>query len=86
MFKLLHPGLYIYHCAAAPVPVHVANGMYGLLLVEPEKPLPPVDKEYYVMQSDIYAMPDDSRTDGVLVHDYVHGLKEMPSHVVFNGA
>lgn len=38
----------VYHCAAAPVPVHVQNGMYGLLLVEPEAGLPPVDKEFYV--------------------------------------
>jgi FtsP/CotA-like multicopper oxidase with cupredoxin domain len=36
-FKLLNPGLYVYHCAAAPLPIHVANGMYGLLLVEPEE-------------------------------------------------
>lgn len=85
MFKLLNPGLYIYHCAAAPVPVHMANGMYGLMLVEPEKPLPPVDKEFYVMQSDIYAEKDDSREDRVLVHAYTKGLKEQPTHVVFNG-
>jgi FtsP/CotA-like multicopper oxidase with cupredoxin domain len=47
-FKLLYPGLYVYHCAAAPVPAHIMNGMYGLCLVEPEyNTLPPVDKEYY---------------------------------------
>jgi hypothetical protein len=36
VFKMLYPGLFIYHCAAAPVPMHIANGMYGLILVEPE--------------------------------------------------
>ena len=53
-FKCLNPGLYVYHCAQAPVPLHIANGMYGLILVEPEGGLPPVDKEYYVMQGDVY--------------------------------
>jgi nitrite reductase (NO-forming) len=53
-FRMLWPGLFVYHCAAAPVPMHVANGMYGLILVEPEGGLPPVDKEYYVMQSEYY--------------------------------
>ncbi len=45
-FKALNPGLYVYHCATAPVGMHVANGMYGLILVEPEGGLPPVDREY----------------------------------------
>lgn len=53
-FKLLHPGLFIYHCAAPPVMDHIANGMYGLILVEPENGLPKADKEFYVLQSEIY--------------------------------
>ena len=53
-FKALNPGLYVYHCATAPVGMHIANGMYGLILVEPEGGLPKVDKEYYVMQSEFY--------------------------------
>ena len=53
-FKTLNPGLYVYHCATAPVGMHIANGMYGLILVEPEGGLPKVDKEYYVMQGDFY--------------------------------
>jgi len=48
-FRMLHPGLFIYHCAAPPVMDHIANGMYGLILVEPEKGLPKVDKEFYVL-------------------------------------
>lgn len=54
-FKCLYPGLYIYHCAAAPVPAHIMNGMYGMVLIEPEfGKLPAVDREYYVLQSEFY--------------------------------
>jgi nitrite reductase (NO-forming) len=53
-FKALNPGLYVYHCATAPVGMHIANGMYGLILIEPEGGLPKVDKEYYIMQGDFY--------------------------------
>ena len=53
-FKALNPGLFIYHCATAPVGMHVGNGMYGLILVEPKEGLPPVDREYYVMQGEFY--------------------------------
>src|SRR5688572_27056748 len=53
-FKALNPGLYIYHCATPSVPEHISAGMYGMILVEPEGGLPTVDKEFYVMQGDIY--------------------------------
>lgn len=53
-FRMLHPGLFIYHCAAPPVMDHIANGMYGLILVEPKKGLPKVDREFYVLQSEVY--------------------------------
>jgi len=90
-FKLLHPGLYVYHCAAAPVPVHIANGMYGLMYVQPaEGDLPPVDREYYVMQSEFYHEPpeilDDGRPSKVVEFSYPNGLAEEPSIVVFNGS
>ena len=55
-FKALNQGIYVYHCATAPVGMHVANGMYGLILVEPPEGLPPVDHEYYVMQGDFYTV------------------------------
>ena len=82
-FRMLQPGLYVYHCAAAPVPVHVANGMYGLVLVEPSDGMPTVDKEFYVMQSEFYTEPsgDPHRLD----FSYQRGLDENPTHVVFNG-
>ena len=53
-FKALNPGLYVYHCATPPVGMHMANGMYGLILVEPRGGLPRVDREYYVMQGDFW--------------------------------
>ncbi|KAH7136890.1 copper-containing nitrite reductase [Dactylonectria estremocensis] len=89
-FKLLYPGLYVYHCAAAPVPVHIANGMYGLLYVQPkEGDLPPVDKEYYVMQSEWYHEPpevdEEGRRSETVEFSYPNGLREEPQVVTFNG-
>ncbi|KAL4992970.1 Cupredoxin [Aspergillus recurvatus] len=90
-FKLLYPGLYIYHCAAAPVPVHIANGMYGLMYVQPENldNLPAVDREFYVMQSEFYHEPpetdDNGRLSQVVEFSYPNGLREEPDAVVFNG-
>ena len=52
--KALNVGLFVYHCATPMVAHHISNGMYGLILVEPEGGLPPVDREFYVMQGDIY--------------------------------
>jgi len=83
-FKALNPGLYIYHCAAAPVPMHIANGMYGLILVEPAGGLPKVDREYYIMQSEFYTK---GKTDekGLQDFDQDKGVDENPTYVVFNG-
>lgn len=87
VFKMLYPGLYIYHCAAEPVASHIANGMYGLVLVEPEEGLPPVDVEYYVLQSEFYAEEPAPTADdpGLLEFSFANGLKEDPMFVVFNG-
>ncbi len=83
--KLLHPGLYIYHCAVAPIPMHVANGMYGLILVEPAGGLPKVDKEFYVMQSEFYAAAEPKSDSDIIPFSYLDGLNEHPRFVVFNG-
>lgn len=72
-FKLLKPGLYIYHCAAPPVMDHIANGMYGLILVEPKKGLPKVDREYYVLQSEFYArFPEGLKKEEPVVLGHQH--------------
>lgn len=83
-FKTLNPGLYVYHCATAPVGMHIANGMYGLILVEPEGGLPPVDKEYYVMQGDFYTQGGYGE-QGLQAFDMAKAIKEEADYVVFNG-
>ena len=84
-FKTLNPGLYVYHCATAPVGEHVANGMYGLILVEPAGGLAPVDREYYVMQSDFYTT-GKHREKGHQPFDLEKAVEEHPTYVVFNGS
>jgi copper-containing nitrite reductase len=91
-FRLLYPGLFVYHCAAAPIPVHIANGMYGLMLVQPESDqtsLAAVDREYYVMQSEFYhELPEvleDGRPSDTVELSYPRGLDETPDAIVFNG-
>ncbi len=83
-FKCINPGLYVYHCATAPVGMHIANGMYGLILVEPEGGLPPVDKEYYVMQGDFYTKGKYGEP-GMQPFDMTKAVDEHPDYVVFNG-
>lgn len=84
-FKCLNPGLYVYHCATAPVGMHIANGMYGLILVEPEGGLPPVDREYYLMQGDFYTAGSYGEK-GLQAFDMNKALQENPDYVVFNGS
>jgi nitrite reductase (NO-forming) len=83
-FKVLNQGLYVYHCATAPVGMHIANGMYGLILVEPAGGLPKVDREYYVMQGDFYTKGENGEK-GLQPFDMAKAVKEQPDYVVFNG-
>jgi len=83
-FKALNPGLYVYHCAVPPVALHIANGMYGMILVEPEEGLPPVDREFYVMQGEIYT-EERFGSAGTLTESYDKLLDERPEYIVFNG-
>ncbi len=84
-FHALNPGLYVYHCATAPVPMHVANGMYGMILVEPPGGLPRVDREYYVMQGDFYTT-GAYHAPGLQAFDMQKGIDEKPTYVLFNGS
>ncbi|HTH79798.1 MAG TPA: copper-containing nitrite reductase [Ramlibacter sp.] len=84
-FKALNEGIYVYHCATAPVGMHVANGMYGLILVEPPQGLPKVDHEYYVMQGDFYTA-GKYREKGLQAFDMEKAIDERPTYVLFNGA
>ena len=84
-FKALNAGLYIYHCATAPVGMHVGNGMYGMILVEPKEGLPPVDREYYIMQGEFYTTGKYGE-EGLQGFDLEKAADERPPYVVFNGA
>ena len=84
-FRAMHPGLYVYHCATQPVAIHIANGMYGLILVEPKVGLPPVDKEFYIMQGEFYTKGRYLDT-GLQEFDLEKAIKEQPEYVVFDGA
>jgi nitrite reductase (NO-forming) len=83
-FKTLNPGLYVYHCATAPVGMHIANGMYGLILVEPAGGLSRVDKEYYIMQGDFYTKGANGER-GLQPFDMQKAVDEKADYVVFNG-
>jgi len=84
-FTALNPGLYVYHCATSPVPMHIANGMYGMILVEPKAGLPKVDREYYVMQSEFYTTGGFGEP-GLQSLDMQKGIDEKPTYIVFNGS
>ena len=84
-FKARVPGLFVYHCATPMVAEHIANGMYGMILVEPEEGLPRVDHEFYIMQGEIYTEapfgqhgPQEFSVDKL--------LNERPDYFVFNGS
>jgi nitrite reductase (NO-forming) len=83
-FEALQPGLFVYHCAYQDPPLHVAHGMYGLILVEPEGGLPPVDREFYVVQGDFYSGFAGS-AKGHHEHSETSAEAEEPTFVVFNG-
>lgn len=84
-FKALQPGLYVYHCATPTVAQHIANGMYGMILVEPEQGMSKVDHEYYVMQGEIYTEQPNG-TKGEVSESIDKLLAETPEYMVFNGA
>jgi nitrite reductase (NO-forming) len=84
-FKALNPGLFVYHCATPMVAEHIANGMYGMILVEPEGGLPPVNHEFYFMQGEIYTdAPFGQR--GTQEFSVEKMLNERPEYFVFNGS
>ena len=84
-FKATAPGLFVYHCATPSIAHHIANGMYGLILVEPEGGLPPADREYYVMQGEIYTAQEYG-TQGHLDFSLQALRREQPEYFVFNGS
>ena len=84
-FTAINPGLFVYHCAVPMAAQHIANGMYGMILVEPEGGLPKVDHEFYVMQGEIYT-EQKLGSKGELTESYERLMAERPEYFVFNGA
>ena len=80
-----YAGVWMYHCGTAPTLHHIANGMYGMVIVEPEGGLPKVDREFYVMQGDIYTK-HKTGTKGHQPFDHEKLMAELPDYYVFNGA
>lgn len=83
-WKALQPGLYIYHCATSNVSVHNSHGQYGLILVEPKEGLPKVDKEFYIVQGELYTQGGIGKK-GLVLFDPKTLLDGNPTYVTFNG-
>ncbi|MCH8893719.1 MAG: multicopper oxidase domain-containing protein, partial [Chloroflexi bacterium] len=83
-FQALKEGAFVYHCAIAPIVMHVTSGMYGSIIVLPKGGLPPVDQEFYLMEGDFYTEPsaDDPKRH---VYSQERVTNENPSYVVTNG-
>jgi len=79
VFKATTPGVFIYHCATPIIPQHISSGMYGMIVIEPEGGLPKVDKEFYIMQGDMYVDKEGNFDQDKL-------MAEQPTHVVMNGS
>jgi len=80
-FVAMFPGAFLYHCGTGPVLQHIANGMYGAIIVEPDN-LPP-EREFVLVSSEFY--PSAKPVDGVYVGDLDRMLAVDPAYVVFNG-
>jgi nitrite reductase (NO-forming) len=85
MVRLMYPGVYMYHCAAEDVPVHIAHGMYGMIIVDPEIPLPVVDHEWSISQSEWYVNAPGPAEEGVAKFNRDLLLAETPTYFTFNG-
>ncbi|WP_346796918.1 copper-containing nitrite reductase [Halomonas sp. Bachu 37] len=83
-FKALAPGLYVYHCATPMVAQHISNGMYGMILVEPEGGLSPVEREFYIMQGELYTA-ERHGSQGLQEFSLDKLLDEQAEHFMFNG-
>ena len=77
------PGAFMYHCGTAPVAMHIANGMYGALIVDPARPRPRA-REFGFVQSEFYLTAQPA-PDGTRSLDWERLLTLAPDHVVFNG-
>ena len=77
------PGVFMYHCGTKPVLAHIANGMYGAIVVQPAKALPKVDNEYVLVGSEWYLNGDGLTEPASFDQGKAHAM--MPDWVTFNG-
>jgi nitrite reductase (NO-forming) len=82
-FTANDPGVYMYHCGTKPVLAHIANGMYGAIVVEPKVPLPKADREYVLVASEWYMNSDGIKTPASL--DMGKARAVLPDWTTFNG-
>ena len=83
-FTAMYPGLFVYHCGTPDIPTHIANGMYGMMLIEPKEGLPKVDEEFYVEQGEVYTIGGYGQ-QGHQDFSFQKAQAETPDYVVFNG-
>jgi len=81
--RAMVPGFYMFHCASPDIPTHISNGMYGFVIVEPAEGMPPADREYYMVQSEIYTQNGNK---GNQTFSMERGERADAQYVVFNGA
>jgi copper-containing nitrite reductase len=84
-FQATTPGLFFYHCGSPMIAQHIANGMYGLILIEPAGGLPHVDHEYYLMQGEVYTTAPKGKS-GLQQFSAENLEAENAQYYVFNGA
>ncbi|MFP5235715.1 MAG: copper-containing nitrite reductase [Acidobacteriota bacterium] len=84
-FLATTPGLFVYHCGSPMIAQHIANGMYGMILVEPAGGLPHVDHEFYLMQGELYTASPKGKS-GLQQFSPENLMAENPQYYVFNGA
>ncbi|MDY7091083.1 MAG: multicopper oxidase domain-containing protein, partial [Actinomycetota bacterium] len=77
-FTATKAGIWMYHCSTMPMLHHIGNGMYGAVIIDPPG-LPAVDREYVLVQSELYLGPDGEPSDLAKMQ------AEQPDAVVFNG-
>jgi nitrite reductase (NO-forming) len=82
-FKAGDPGVFMYHCGTKPVLAHIANGMYGAIVVQPKEGLPPVDNEYVLVASEWYLNGDGIAAPASL--DMAKARSMSPDWTTFNG-
>ena len=82
-FTASDPGVFMYHCGTKPVLAHIANGMYGAIVVQPKEALPPVDNEYVLVGSEWYLNGDGIERPASL--DMAKARARMADWVTFNG-